>query len=101
MSKGLDVEDDHGRRDIDRADPVAHDGRESRRSAVRAQLFRKRVADLAVAADLERPKLLQIARNGRLGDFEAEAAQMQRKFFLARQRLASDQVRHRFLPSFL
>ena len=49
----------------------------------------QRVAELSVAADLDRADLLEVARDGRLGNDEAEGTETLRQLFLADQRSAS------------
>ncbi len=96
------LEDNDGRSDIDRADPVAqHRCEPRRRGPIGRKLVGERVADPSVAADLERSELLQVSRHGRLGDFEAEARETRGDLILTREGVGADQVRNRALSSFL
>ncbi len=65
------------------------------------KLVGKRIADAAVAADLECADLIDVAGNGCLGDFEAQGREARGDLFLIGEHMLADQVGHRLLSSVL
>lgn len=96
--RGLE-HDQIGRR-LDRSDPVAEHGGEPRVGPA-SDVIAKGVTQMAVAADLDRADLLEVARNGGLGHGITERGKSFGKFFLACKRGAADEIGNRSLSSFL
>ena len=86
---------------IDRTQSRSTAARREGDGAVGGKLVGQGVADPAVAADLERSQLLEVAGDGRLGHFEAETGETRGDLFLARERMLADQVRNRPMAPFL
>ena len=59
------------------------------------ELAGERITETPVTSDLDRAQLLEVARDRRLGDREAERGEAFGQFLLAGERFAADQVGER------